>query len=70
MPSRSFAINHSWCQIVALATDLKAWIQLIGFTGHLAACEIKTFRHRILTVPARLIRTGGQRRLAFPTNWP
>lgn len=70
LPSRHYAINQAWCQIVALAADLKAWLQLIGFDGHLATCEIKTLRHRVLTVPAKLTRTGRRRKLAFPQDWP
>lgn len=68
-PSRLFAINQAWCQIAALAADLKAWLQLIGFDGELATCEIKKFRFCVLTVPARLTRTGRRRKLAFPDNW-
>lgn len=70
LPSRHYAINQAWCQIAALAGDLKAWLQLIGFDGHLATCEIKTLRHRVLTVPAKLTRTARRRKLAFPQDWP
>ncbi len=69
-PSRHFAINQAWCLIVALAADLKAWLRLIALDGDLATCAIKTLRHRVLTVAARLTTHGRRRHLTFATDWP
>jgi hypothetical protein len=69
-PSREYAINQAWLQIVALAADLTAWLRLLALTGDLAAAEPKTLRFRMLHVPARLSRGGRRRRLRLPRHWP
>ena len=58
-PSRSFAINQAWLNVVMLAVDLIAWTQHLLLHGHLAKAEPKTLRYRLLHVAARLTR--GQR---------
>ena len=54
------------------ATDLVAWIQLIGSPDHpeLATCEIATFRYRVLHVPARISRGTRQIRLRNDATSP
>jgi hypothetical protein len=69
-PSRSFAINTGWLNVVMLAVDLIAWTQHLLLHGHLAKAEPKTLRYRLLHVAARLTR--GQRRcwLRIQRSWP
>ena len=69
-PSREYAINQAWLQIVAVAADLTAWLRLLALDGDLAAAEPKTLRFRMLHVPARLTRSGRRRRLRLPGHWP
>ena len=69
-PSREFAINQSWLQIVAVAADLTAWLRLLALTADLAGVEPKLLRFRMLHVPARLSRGGRRRRLRLPRHWP
>lgn len=69
-PSRHFTLNQAWCLVVALAADLKAWLQLIALDGPQARCAIKALRHQILTVPADLTRHARRHQLAFPEHWP
>ena len=47
------------------ATDLVAWTKLIAFPDHpdVAACEIDTFRYRVLHVAARITRGARQLRV-------
>jgi Transposase DDE domain group 1 len=67
----SFDANAAWLEIILAATDLVAWTQLLGFTGHpdLARCEIQTFRYRVLHVAAQITRGARQIRLRIDTTW-
>ena len=69
-PSREYAINQAWLQLVALAADLTAWLRLLALTGDLAVVEPKLLRFKMLHVPARLSRGGRRRRLRLPRHWP
>lgn len=69
-PSREFAINTGWLQVVMLAVDLLAWTQHLLLDGDLAKAEPRTLRYRLLHTAARLTR--GQRRLwlRIQQHWP
>jgi hypothetical protein len=69
-PSRHFAINAAWLQVLMLAVDLIAWAQTLLLDGNLATAEPKTLRYRLLHVAARVTR--GQRRLwlRLQQSWP
>jgi len=69
-PSREFAINQAWLQVVTLAADLTAWLRLLALPDTLKACEPKALRYRLLHVPARLTRGGRRQRLRLPATWP
>src|SRR5512132_1556134 len=69
-PSREYAINQAWLQLVALAADLTAWLRLLALTGDLAVVEPKLLRFKMLQVPARLSRSGRRRQLRLPRHWP
>ena len=34
LPLQGFAANQIWCQIVALAMEVTAWMQMLALTGH------------------------------------
>lgn len=70
LPSREYAINQAWVQIVAIAADLIAWLRLLALDDDLANAEPKTLRFRMLHVPARLVLGGRKRRLQLPQQWP
>jgi hypothetical protein len=70
LPSREYRINQAWVQIVAVAADLVAWLQLLALDGELAKTEPKLLRFRMLHVPARLTRGARRRRLRIPADWP
>ena len=69
-PSREYAINQAWVQLVAIAADLTAWLRLLALSGDLAVAEPKLLRFRMLHVPALLSRGGRRRRLRLPRHWP
>jgi Transposase DDE domain group 1 len=59
LPSREYTINQAWVQIVAVAADLVAWLQLLALDGDLAKAEPKLLPFKMLHVPARLTRGAG-----------
>ncbi len=59
LPLHGFDQNRVWCQLVLMAMEVTAWTQLLALTGHAARkWEPKRLRHRLLTTPATLARTG------------
>jgi hypothetical protein len=70
LPSKSWAINEAWCQVVALAVDLLAWLRHLTLDGALAKAEPKTVRYRILHTAARITHGQRQRWLNIPPAWP
>jgi hypothetical protein len=70
LPSKSWGINEAWCQVVALAVDLLAWLRHLTLDGDLARAEPKTVRYRLLHTAARITRGQRQRWLNIPPDWP
>ena len=71
LPLHDFTQNQIWCLIVAIASELTAWLQMLALTGHDARrWEPKRLRFRLLSIPARLVHGARpvQLRLA-PTPW-
>jgi len=69
LPSASRAANTVWMWGALLAVNLSAWLQeLAGLDGGdgRGRAHLGTLRHRLLTVPARLIRHAGQVTLRLP----
>jgi hypothetical protein len=53
-----------------LAHNLIRWTAALGRTTTGDQLVAKTFRARMLNVPARLVRPAGPPRLRFPARWP
>ena len=71
LPLKSFAANQIWCAIVALASDLLAWMGMLALHGHHARrWEPKALRFRLFTIPATLARTGRRVRLHLSSRSP
>jgi hypothetical protein len=72
LPSKSWTVNLAWCHAVTIATDLLAWLKLLGCPDlpTLNKAEPATLRYRLLHVPARLVRHARVRGLRIPTAWP
>jgi hypothetical protein len=68
-PSGRFPANAAWALIAALAHNLVRWTSAIGLksSGQVVG---ETIRRRYLCLPGRLTRSGRQRRLHLPRNWP
>ena len=59
LPLKAFAQNQIWCAIVALASDLLAWMGMLALTTHEARrWEPKRLRLRLFTIPAVITRTA------------
>ncbi|AZZ41150.1 IS1380 family transposase [Acidipropionibacterium jensenii] len=59
LPLHGFGQNRIWCQIVAIAADLMAWMGLLAHPrSDTRRWEPKKLRHRLLSIPATLARTG------------
>jgi hypothetical protein len=69
LPSASRAANTVWMWGALLAVNLSAWLQeLAGLDGGdgRGRAHLGTLRHRLLAVPARLVRHAGQVTLRLP----
>jgi hypothetical protein len=59
LPLYGFGQNRIWCQIVAMACDLLAWMGLLAHPQEaVRRWEPKKLRHRLFVVPATIARSG------------
>ena len=71
LPLHSFDANRIWIEIVCLATELSAWMQMLALTDHDARrWEPKRLRLRLFSAAARLVRHARRTRLRFTAHWP
>jgi hypothetical protein len=70
LPLRGFAQNQIWCEIVALACDLLAWMQMLALTGKARKWEPRRLRLRIFACAGRIARGARRLRLRLAANWP
>jgi hypothetical protein len=69
LPSGSRTANTVWMWGALLAVNLSAWLQELAGLDDGAGrgrAHLGTLRHRLLTVPARLVRHAGQLTLRLP----
>jgi DDE family transposase len=70
-PSRRWAINVAWTQVVALAANLLACFRHLTLPeGELRDAAPKTLRYRLWHLPARLTRGQRKRWLHLRADWP
>ena len=71
LPLHELNQNRIWCAIIALASELSAWAQTLALTEHPARrWEPKRLRLRLLSIPARLARSGRRTVLHLSTHAP
>jgi hypothetical protein len=70
LPLHGFAQNQIWCEIVALACELLAWMQMLAFAGRARRWEPRRVRLRIFTCAGRIVRGGRRLRLRLAANRP
>ncbi len=71
LPLHSFAANRIWCAVVALASEITAWMQMLALPNHPARrWEPKALRFRLFTIPATLARSARRVRLHLAARSP
>jgi Transposase DDE domain group 1 len=70
LPLHGYAQNQIWCEIVALACELLAWMQMLALTGTARRWEPRRLRLRLFAVAGRIIRGGRRLRLRLAATWP
>jgi hypothetical protein len=70
LPLHGFDQNQIWCELVAMACELTAWMQMLALDGASRAWEPKRLRLRLFSAAGRLVRSGRQLRLRLAATWP
>jgi hypothetical protein len=71
LPLHGFDTNRIWIEIVCLACELTAWMQMLALADHPARrWEPKRLRLRLFSAAARLTRHARRTRLRFAGHWP
>ena len=70
MPLHGFAQNQVCCELVAMACELTAWMQMLALPGPARAWEPKRLRLRLFSAAGRLARGGRCLRLRLAAAWP
>jgi hypothetical protein len=70
LPLHGYAANQIWTELVAMACELLAWMQMLALDGQARRWEPKRLRLRIFTVAGRITRGGRQLQLRLATHWP
>ena len=70
LPLHGFNQNQLWCELVAMASELLAWTQMLALDGTARAWEPKRLRLRLFSAAGRLVRGGRRLRLRLAATWP
>jgi hypothetical protein len=70
LPLHGCAQNQIWCDIVALACELRAWTQMLAFDGPARRWEPKRLQLRIFAAAGRIVRGGRRPRPRIAGHWP
>jgi Transposase DDE domain group 1 len=70
LPLHGYAANQIWCELVAMASELTAWMQMLALDGPARAWEPKLLRLRLFSAAGRLARGGRRLRLRLAATWP
>jgi Transposase DDE domain group 1 len=70
LPLHGFGQNQIWCELVAMACELTAWMQMLALDGPARAWEPKRLRLRLFSVAGRIVHGGRRLRLRLAATWP
>ncbi|MGH7750360.1 MAG: transposase, partial [Candidatus Dormibacteria bacterium] len=70
LPLHGYDQNQIWCEIVALACELLAWMAMLALPGPARRWEPKKLRLRLFSTAGRIVRGGRRLRLRLPARWP
>jgi hypothetical protein len=65
---RKKALTKVWCELVAVAGELTAWMQILALDGTARTWDPK--RLRLFSAAGRIARSGRRTRLCLATTWP
>lgn len=69
LPLHGFNQNQLWLELVALASELTAWTQMLTLDGPARRWEPKRLRLRVFSVAGRLVKGGRKLRLRLAGRW-
>jgi hypothetical protein len=70
LPLHGYDQNQIWCEIVELACEILAWMQMLALTPAARRWEPKRLRLRLFSVAGRLVRGSRRLRLRLSARWP
>jgi hypothetical protein len=70
LPLQGYAQNQIWCEIVALACELLAWMQMLALTGQARRWEPRRLRLRLFSSAGRIVRGSRRLRIRLAAGWP
>ncbi len=70
LPLHGFTQNQIWCELVAIACELTAWMQMLALDGPARTWEPKRLRLRLFSAAGRLARGSRRLRLRLAATWP
>jgi hypothetical protein len=70
LPLHGFAQNQLWCELVAMASELTTWMQMLALDGTARTWEPKRLRLRLFSAAGRIVRGGRRLRLRLAATWP
>src|SRR5262245_7364282 len=70
LPLHGFAQNQIWCELVAMAGELTAWMQMLALDAPARTWEPRRLRLRLFSIAGRLTRSGRRLRLRIAATWP
>ena len=70
LPLHGFNQNQIWCELVAMACELTAWMQMLALDGSARTWEPKRLRLRLFSAAGRIVHGGRRLRLRIAATWP
>jgi hypothetical protein len=70
LPLHGCQQNQLWCEIVALACELLAWMAMLALTGTARRWEPRKVRLQLLAAAGRIVRGSRRLRLRLAARWP
>jgi hypothetical protein len=70
LPLHGFDQNQIWCELVTMACELTAWMQMLALDGTARGWEPKRLRLRLFSAAGRIVGGGRRLRLRLAATWP
>ena len=68
IPGHHFVANETYFHLLLLAYNLTNWFKRLSLPPDFQNATLQTLRHKILLMPAQLVRTGNRSRLNLPAS--